>query len=98
MRFLHTADWQLGMTRHFLDADAQARVTAARTDVIARIGALAAAEDCAFVLVCGDVFAPNALPRRLVPRAGEAMPAVPAPVDLLLGLHETRAATSGSDS
>ena len=39
MRFLHTADWQLGMTRHFLDADAQARFTAARMDVIGRIGA-----------------------------------------------------------
>jgi len=25
MKFLHTADWQLGMTRHFLGNDAQAR-------------------------------------------------------------------------
>jgi len=53
MRFLHTADWQLGMTRHFLDADAQARFTAARMDVIGRIGALAREQDCEFVLVCG---------------------------------------------
>jgi hypothetical protein len=25
MRFIHTADWQLGMTRHFLNGDAQPR-------------------------------------------------------------------------
>ena len=32
MRFLHTADWQLGMTRHFLAGDAQPRYSAARRD------------------------------------------------------------------
>ena len=41
MKFLHTADWQLGMTRHFLDEDAQARYSAARRDAIVAIGALA---------------------------------------------------------
>ncbi|HLS64176.1 MAG TPA: exonuclease SbcCD subunit D [Ruania sp.] len=98
MRFLHTADWQLGMTRHFLDADAQARFTAARTDVIARIGALAAAEDCAFVLVCGDVFESNALPRRVVARACEAMREIPVPVYLLPGNHDPLDAASIYDS
>lgn len=98
MRFLHTADWQLGMTRHFLDADAQARFTAARTDVIARIGALAEAEDCAFVLVCGDVFESNALPRRVVSRACEAMREIPVPVYLLPGNHDPLDAASIYDS
>jgi hypothetical protein len=40
-RFLHGADWQLGMTRHFLEGEAQARFTAARIEVIGTIGALA---------------------------------------------------------
>ena len=40
MRFLHTADWQIGMTRHYLDAEAQARFGAARIDAIRRIGAV----------------------------------------------------------
>ena len=42
MRFLHTADWQLGMTRHFLAGDAQPRYSAARRDAVAGLGALAA--------------------------------------------------------
>jgi len=39
VRFVHTADWQLGMSRHFLDTDAQARFTAARIDAVRRLGA-----------------------------------------------------------
>ena len=34
VRFLHTSDWQLGMTRHFLEGEAQARYSAARIDAI----------------------------------------------------------------
>ena len=34
-RFLHTADWQLGMTRHFLAGDAQPRYSAARREAVA---------------------------------------------------------------
>ena len=30
VRFLHTADWQIGITRRHLDAEAQARFAAAR--------------------------------------------------------------------
>ena len=33
-KFVHTADWQLGMTRHFLSEEAQARFTAARIEAI----------------------------------------------------------------
>ncbi|WP_147917943.1 metallophosphoesterase family protein [Ruania zhangjianzhongii] len=98
MRFLHTADWQLGMTRHFLDADAQARFTAARTDAIARIGEVAEAENCEFVLVCGDVFESNALPRRVVARACEAMRAINVPIYLLPGNHDPLDAASIYDS
>ena len=42
MRFVHTADWQLGMTRYFLNGEAQPRYSAARRDVVAGIGTLAA--------------------------------------------------------
>ena len=38
MRFVHTADWQLGMTRHFLDGEAQPRYSAARRDAVAGLG------------------------------------------------------------
>ena len=35
MRFIHTADWQLGMTRYFLNGEAQPRYSAARRDAVA---------------------------------------------------------------
>ena len=43
MHLLHTADWQLGMTRYFLNGEAQPRYSAARRDVVAGLGALATA-------------------------------------------------------
>jgi DNA repair exonuclease SbcCD nuclease subunit len=77
VRFLHTADWQLGMTRHFLDADAQPRFSDARIEAIRTIGALAEAERCELVVVCGDVFETNHVDRQAVVRALDAMAATP---------------------
>ena len=76
VKFLHTADWQLGMTRHFLKGEAQARFTAARLDVIEEIGNLAIREGCEFVVTCGDVFESNQVGRQILTRAFEKMKAV----------------------
>lgn len=93
--FLHTADWQLGMTRHFLGADAQPRFSAARIEVISAIGALAMAEGCPFVVVSGDVFETNQVGRQVVERALEAMRAFPEVVFYLLpGNHDPLDAAS----
>ena len=88
IRFLHTADWQLGMTRHFLDEDAQPRYTAARIEAIAAMGRVIAERGCEFVVVCGDVFESNLLGARLVRRALEAMAELAVPVYLLPGNHD----------
>ena len=53
MRFVHTADWQLGMTRYFLNGEAQPRYSAARRDVVAGLGPLAADTGAEFVVVIG---------------------------------------------
>ena len=66
MRFVHTADWQLGMTRYFLNGEAQPRYSAARRDVVAGLGALAAEAGAEFVVVAGDVFEHNQLAPRVV--------------------------------
>ncbi len=88
-RFIHTADWQLGMTRHFLDGEAQARFSQARIDVIVTIGALAVSEGCAFVVVCGDVFETNQVNRQTILRALEAMKKTPEVTFYLLpGNHD----------
>ena len=95
VRFVHTADWQLGMTRHFLDEEAQARFSAARIDAIGTIGELAAEEGCDFVVVCGDVFESNQIDRQVLVRALEKMRATPQVTFYLLpGNHDPLDASS----
>ena len=95
VRFLHTADWQLGMTRHFLSEEAQARFSAARLDVIGEMGNLAINEGCEFVVVCGDVFDSNQVERQVLTRAFEKMAAIPKVTFYLLpGNHDPLDASS----
>jgi len=94
MRFLHTADWQLGMTRHFLAGDAQPRYSAARRDAVAGLGALAAEVDAEFVVVSGDVFEHNQLAPQVIGQSLEAMRAIGIPVYLLPGNHDPLDASS----
>lgn len=95
VRFIHTADWQLGMTRHFLPEESQARFSEARIDAIRAIGRLAIDEDCAFVVVGGDVFETNHLERQVVVRALDAMGATPeVTFYLVAGNHDPLDASS----
>jgi DNA repair exonuclease SbcCD nuclease subunit len=94
IRFLHTSDWQLGMTRHFLTEGAQERFSQARFDAIRTLGRIAREEHCAFMLVCGDAFESNQVDRKTVARALEALKDVPVPVYLLPGNHDPLNAAS----
>ncbi|CAM3088131.1 DNA repair exonuclease [Mycobacterium intermedium] len=94
MRFLHTADWQLGMTRHFLAGDAQPRYSAARRDAVAGLGALAAETGAEFVVVAGDVFEDNQLAPQVISQSLEAMRAIGIRVYLLPGNHDPLDASS----
>lgn len=88
VRFVHTADWQLGMTRHFLSEEAQARYSQARIDAIGRIGAVASKAGASFILVAGDVFEANQLSRQTILRSLEAIKAVGLPIVLVPGNHD----------
>jgi DNA repair exonuclease SbcCD nuclease subunit len=94
IRFLHTSDWQLGMTRHFLSEDAQARYTQARFDAIRTMGRIAKEKQCQFMLVCGDSFESNQVDRKTVARAIEALKDVPVPVYILPSNHDPLDAAS----
>lgn len=94
MRFVHTADWQLGMTRHFLAGEAQPRYSAARRDAVAGLGALAADVGAEFVVVAGDVFEHNQLAPQVISQSLEAMRAIGIPVYLLPGNHDPLDASS----
>ncbi|MGV0717388.1 exonuclease SbcCD subunit D [Mycolicibacterium sp. XJ662] len=94
MRFVHTADWQLGMTRYFLNGEAQPRYSAARRDVVAGLDSVAADTGAEFVVVAGDVFEHNQLAPRDVSLSLEAMRAIGIPVYLLPGNHDPLDASS----
>lgn len=95
VKFIHSADWQLGMTRHYLSDQSQPRFTDARFDAIGAIGHLAAEANCDFVIVCGDVFESNQLDRGIVGRAFDQMRATPdMPFYLLPGNHDPLDAAS----
>lgn len=94
MRFIHTADWQLGMTRHFLEGEAQPRYSAARRDAVAGLGAVAADSGAEFVVVSGDVFESNQLDPEVVRKSLEAMRGIGVPVYLLPGNHDPLDASS----
>ena len=94
MKFLHTADWQLGMTRAFLDADAQARFSAARREAVAALGPLARETGAEFVVVAGDVFDANQLAPAVISQSLEAMRGIGVPVYLLPGNHDPLDAAS----
>ena len=94
MRFIHTGDWQLGMTRHFLNGDAQPRYSAARRDAVCALGALAAETGAEFVVVAGDVFEHNQLAPRVVSQSLEAMRSIGIPIYLLPGNHDPLDASS----
>jgi len=93
-RFLHTGDWQLGMTRHFFSEGVQERFAQSRFDAIRKLGRIAEEEDCQFMVVCGDVFESNLVDRKTVARAIEALKDVPVSVYLLPGNHDPLNAAS----
>lgn len=83
MRFLHTADWQIGMKAGSAGAAAPA-VRQARLEASGRVVEIAAD----FLLVAGDTFEDNAVDRALVQQTGEILARFRGPVYLLPGNHD----------
>lgn len=94
MRFIHSADWQLGFQRSYLDDEAQARFTQSRIDAVGTIAQIAAEREANFVVVAGDVFESNHVERRVVKRALEQLGRFDVPVLLLPGNHDPADAAS----
>ncbi len=88
-RFLHTADWQLGLKLAFIPGDRGAIARAERFEVVRRIAALAKARGAQAVVVAGDVFDDNAVGRDTIQRARDVLEELgPIPVLLLPGNHD----------
>jgi len=88
IRFIHSSDWQLGMTRAFLSDEASARFSQDRIGAISKLGALATEHKAEFIIVAGDVFESNQLSKQTLARALDALEALPVPIFLLPGNHD----------
>jgi DNA repair exonuclease SbcCD nuclease subunit len=94
IKFIHTADWHLGMQAHFLPDEPRARFAEDRFASVRAIGDLAQDENCSFVVVAGDVFDSNHADRGVIARAIEALASFTVPVFLLPGNHDPLDASS----
>jgi len=94
VKFIHTSDWQIGMTRAFLSQEAAARYSQARIDAIRALGELAEKHHAQFMVVAGDVFESNQLSAQTLSRALDALNSVSVPVFLLPGNHDPLDASS----
>lgn len=87
-RFLHTADWQLGLRARFIPGDAGAIVRNERFRTLRRIGAVARETRAEFVVVAGDVYEDHGIRPETLRKSFEAMGEIPVPVYLLPGNHD----------
>lgn len=89
MKFLHTADWQIGKPfARIGDPDKGARVRSERIDSIRRLGDLARSEGASFVLVAGDLFDSTTVDKSVVSAACSAIGQIGLPVFAIPGNHD----------
>lgn len=87
MKFLHTADWQIGMKATGL-GEAGARVREERLAAGRRVADAARNHGAEFILVAGDLFEDNAVDRLLVQKVADILRAFPGPVFIIPGNHD----------
>ena len=89
IRFIHTADWQLGKTFGRFEPEVRAALTEARYDAIDNIGKLATEYDVQHVLVAGDVFDTDWPEDRVLVQAASRMQRYACRWYLLPGNHDS---------
>jgi DNA repair exonuclease SbcCD nuclease subunit len=94
VKFIHTADWHLGMRRHFLNDEAVHRYRQDRIDAVRRVGEIAERQGCSFIVAAGDLLDSNQVDRTTLVRTAEALRSISMPVYLLPGNHDPADASS----
>ncbi len=89
MRFLHTADWQIGMKAAHLGEKAGA-VRRKRLETARRVVELARERKVDFILVAGDVFEHNGVSRVAVREVARLLGSAGRPVYVIPGNHDPR--------
>lgn len=94
MKFLHTADWQIGRLHTQFDAGDAVELSNARVDSVRRIADLATEHEVDAVLVAGDVFDSQTPRDKTIVRLFEALAGYDGPWLLLPGNHDAALAES----
>ena len=87
MKFLHTADWQIGMKAAHV-GDGGEKVRRERLAAANRVVAAARERGAEFILLAGDTFEHNAVPRADVQRVADILGAFQGPVYVIPGNHD----------
>lgn len=87
VRFIHTADWQIGMKASGIGPVGQ-QVREARLDTINRVLGVAKERGINLLLITGDVFEDNAVDRFLVRKVGDKLSRFPGRVYIIPGNHD----------
>ncbi len=87
MRFIHTADWQIGM-KAVRVGEVGARVREARLLAINKVVEIARNHSVEFVLIAGDTFEDNAVDRILIQRVVDLLSRFEIPVYVIPGNHD----------
>ncbi|CAJ6825053.1 metallophosphoesterase [Burkholderia pseudomallei] len=94
VKFLHTADWQIGKRYGQFNPEEAALLAEARFDVVSRIAALATSQRVDLVLVAGDVFDAQGVSDRTVLRLFQLMAGFAGPWVMIPGNHDAGLAES----
>lgn len=92
--FLHTSDFQIGMRRWWLDAEAEPRFANDRIQAIRRVHDVAVQTNCAFIVVAGDFFDANSLSMQTILRVKEELKRLTMPAIFVAGNHDPLTADS----
>jgi DNA repair exonuclease len=87
MKFLHTADWQLGMKAAHV-GEVGARLREERLLAARRVVETAQVHSAQFILVAGDTFEDNGVDRVLVQKAADILAGSNIPVFIIPGNHD----------
>jgi len=87
MRFVHTADWQIGMKAAHVGAAAET-VRDERLQAARRVVEVAEQADAEFILLAGDTFENNGIDRILIQRTADILGRFSGEVYLLPGNHD----------
>lgn len=93
MRFIHTADWQIGMKAVHVGAAGNA-VRSVRLQGLSQVLNVAKEQQGQFMLVAGDIFENNNVDRSLVQAVADILQTSPCPVFIIPGNHDPYCSSS----